>query len=104
MRAKGVSLLDEAREDLKRGEVFYESQEEGIGTYFIDSLLSDIASLPLYAGTHRKKYGSYYLKSKRFPFAIYYDLTDEIAIVIAVLDMRMNPKSIRSLLRQRKRD
>ena len=38
----------------------------GLGTYFLDSLYSDIESLRLYAGIHRLVYGDYYrLVSKR---------------------------------------
>jgi len=39
-----VEILDEAQEDLIGGFHFYESQEPGLGTYFLDSLFSDIDS------------------------------------------------------------
>jgi len=35
---------------------------------------------------------------KRFPFAIYYELTKDIATVVAVLDCRQNPISINKRL------
>lgn len=37
---------------------------------------------------------TYRLLADRFPFAIYYELKDDIATVIAVLDCRQNPASI----------
>jgi hypothetical protein len=33
--------------------------------------------------------------SKRFPFAIYYELQERTAYVVAVLDCRQNPDSIK---------
>lgn len=53
-----INILSSAVDDLHAGRLFYESQGEGIGTYFFDSLFSDIDSLALYAGVHLKVYGS----------------------------------------------
>jgi hypothetical protein len=39
---------------------------------------------------------------KRFPFAVYYEKEEELVEVIAVLDMRRNPKTLRSILADRK--
>ena len=41
-----IKILDEAQEDLIQGFRFYESQELGLGAYFLDCLFSDIDSLP----------------------------------------------------------
>ena len=45
-----VEILAEAEADLLDGYRFYESQEVGVGAYFLDSLLADLESLRLYAG------------------------------------------------------
>jgi len=37
-----IRILDTASQDLIDGARFYEKQEEGLGSYFIDSLFSDI--------------------------------------------------------------
>ena len=64
-----IRLLDRAEEDLIQGFDFYEKQERGIGTYFLDCLASDIESLRLYAGTHPVHFGRYRrLRSKRLRF------------------------------------
>jgi len=47
-----IRLLTSAFNDLAAGRDFYERQ--GTGGYFLDSLFSDIDSLVLYAGIHRK--------------------------------------------------
>jgi hypothetical protein len=45
-----IEILDQAQEDLIQGFRFYESQEPGLGVYFLDCLFSDIDSLLVYAG------------------------------------------------------
>jgi len=94
MKALEIIALEEVKNDLLAGKKFYDLNCDGIGSYFYDSLLSDIESLFLYAGIHSKHYGFYRMLSKKFPFAIYYELKKEIVIVVAVLDMRRNPKWI----------
>jgi len=98
MNIKHIQVLSEAEADLEDGRLFYESQEQGIGEYFWDSLLSDIESLIIYAGVHSKVYGYYRMSSKRFPYSIYYDLKDNAAYVIAVLPERRKPNWVRSKL------
>jgi hypothetical protein len=39
---------------------------------------------------------------KRFPFAAYYEIVEDVARVVAVLDMRRDPESIRAILAKRK--
>lgn len=97
-----VVVLEDAAADLESGRRFYESHQSGIGEYFIESLLSDLNSLNLYAGIHRNHFGFHRLLSKRFPFAVYYELEGETAFVYAVLDMRREPTWLRAELGRRK--
>lgn len=69
-----IQFLDVAKEDLVNGYYFYEQQMEGLGTYFLDSLFSDIDSIQIHAGIHRVIDGRHRSFSKRFPFAIYYTI------------------------------
>ncbi len=62
-----LRILPSAIEDLSDGSRFYETQVEGLGSYFIESVFSDIDSLKLYAGIHPKVFGYHRLLSKRFP-------------------------------------
>jgi plasmid stabilization system protein ParE len=93
-----IEILDDALDDLADGYQFYEEQEPEIGNYFLASLYSDIEALRLYAGIHRVVYGLHRSLSKRFPFAIYYDLQDDRVRVFAVLDGRRDPAAIRKRL------
>ena len=94
-----IEILPSAIEDLADGFNFYEKQDEGLGSYFLESLYSDIDSLRLYAGIHRKALGFHRSLCKRFPFAIYYDQVEKTARVWAVLDCRQNPSWIRRRLK-----
>ena len=92
-------ILPSAREDLAEGFAFYEQQGEGLGDYFLETLFSDIDSLRLYAGIHRRVFGLQRLLSRRFPFAIYYEREADAVLIHAVLDCRRDPAWIRSQLK-----
>ena len=102
MKVRKVVVLKEVADDLEEGRLFYDRKEPGIGDYFFDSLISDLESLRLYAGIHYKRFGLYRMLSKRFPFAIYYEIEENTARVIAVLDMRRNPAWIYGKLEKRR--
>ena len=61
-----VRTLSLAEADLYDGFLFYERKETGVGSYFIESLSSDIESLRLYAGVHRRVFGYHRMLAKRF--------------------------------------
>jgi len=89
-----IKILDEAEKDIAIGISFYESQKDGLGKYFLDSILSDIESLHMYAGIHIVISDYYRLLSKRFPFSIYYKIKKNIIYIYAVLDCRRDPNLI----------
>ena len=86
-----VEILLSAIADLAVGFAFYESQQPGLGGYFLDSLFADIDSLAHHAGIHRKVFGSHRLLAKIFPFAVYYSVENDRVRVKAVLDCRRDP-------------
>ena len=97
-----LRILDLAEADLINGYQFYELQSAGIGSYFLETLLSDIESLRLHAGIHRKVLGFHRLLSKRFPYAIYYSVNGETVSIWRVLDCRRNPGWIQIQLHKRR--
>ncbi|MEA2017272.1 MAG: type II toxin-antitoxin system RelE/ParE family toxin [Campylobacterota bacterium] len=101
MNIENVVALEEVSFDLKIAEQFYEKQNKGLGGYFKDSIISDIESLWLYGGIHNRTFGLYRLLSKRFPYGIYYEIDENIVIVVAVLDLRQNPNKISSFISNR---
>ena len=57
-----IEILDEAEADLIEGYHFYKAQDAGLGSYFLDSLFSDIDSLLIHAGMHAVVFGYLQLK------------------------------------------
>lgn len=94
-----VAILDEAQQDLIDGYRFYERQAAELGEYFFESVFTDIESLRNYAGIHELHWGYHRLLARRFPYAIYYRVSGELARVHAVLDCRMDPSGTRRRLR-----
>jgi len=95
-----LQILDLARNDLINGFRFYEDKEQGLGGYFLVNLYSDIESLKVFGGVHRKAYrGFHRALSKRFPFAIYDTVEEETVRIRAVVDCRKRPSWIRRHLK-----
>jgi hypothetical protein len=94
MKTYDVFLSEDALNDLHNGTEFYNRQEQGVGDYFWDCLISDFESLTLCAGVHKKVSGFHQMFAKRFPYTIYYTIFERKALVSAVLPMRRNPEWI----------
>ena len=101
MKVRNVFVLKEVINDLNDGKTFYDQREIGVGDYFWDSLLADIESLIIYAGIHYREHGLYRMLTKRFPYAVYYEVVDDNAYVLAVLPMRRSPAWIKRKLKGR---
>ena len=96
-----LQILDLARDDLIEGFRFYENKGRGLGDYFLVNLYSDIESLKVFGGIHRKAYrGFHRALSKRFPFAIYYTVERNIVRIRAIVDCRRKPSWIRKHLEE----
>jgi plasmid stabilization system protein ParE len=101
MNIKGIRLLTDAVGDLEDGKLFYDRQRPGAGDYFWDSLIADLESLILYAGVHARESGYYRMLSRRFPYAVYYEIRRSVVYVVAILPMRRNPARLREILNHR---
>jgi hypothetical protein len=76
----GIEVSKEAFEDLNNGADFYDLQEVGLGDYFWSALDTDMNSLVIHAGVHKKQYSLYRMLSQRFPLLIYSFLIFEMLI------------------------
>ena len=94
IRIQNIVILDDARNDLLDGKNFYDAQAIGVGDYFWDSLISDIESLYIHAGVHESHFHCFRMLSKRFPYAIYYQIESDTAHVIAILPIKRDPSWI----------
>ncbi len=95
-----LEILDLAINDLIEGYHFYESKEVGLGSYFLETLYTDIDALRVFGGVHRVAHKNFHRAlSKRFPFAIYYTMGSDVIRVRSVVDCRRDPSWIRQHLR-----
>jgi len=89
-----VRILLSAENDLQGGYDFYEKQSLGLGDYFYDTLYFEIGLLQRTAGIHSKRGNLFRVMSKKFPYRIYYQISDFMVYVRAVLDARQDPSKI----------
>lgn len=101
MKVRDVVVLSEVADDLNEGRTFYDQRKTGVGDYFWDGLYTDIESLMIYAGIHARQHGLYRMLAKRFPYAIYYEIVEDVVYVVAVLPMRRHPAWIKRRLEDR---
>jgi plasmid stabilization system protein ParE len=99
MQEYKLSITELAEQDLHSAKAFYDEQAPHLGQFFVDALLVDLESLHFYAGIHLKEYSYYRMLAKRFPFAIYYDIENDTAVIHAVLDTRQNPLTTKKRLK-----
>ncbi|HWM23777.1 MAG TPA: hypothetical protein VNP98_03060 [Chthoniobacterales bacterium] len=69
-----------------------EAQLPGLGANFREALYSDIGGLEDTGGIHRVVYKNYHRAlARRFPFAVFYTVSDQTVWVQAVVDCRREP-------------
>ncbi len=94
-----IRILPEAEADLARAADFYDAQAGGLGHYFIECLSGDIDALKIHAGVHERQHGLLRALSKRFPFAIFYEVAGSAIDFFTALNCRQDPDAIESRLR-----
>ena len=96
-----VALRPEASSDLVSAAAYFNDISDGWGDDFLNTIELDLAEHREEAGIHAIHYGLPCKFAKVFPFAIYYRVEAESAIVYAILSCRMSPDAHRSMLAQR---
>jgi plasmid stabilization system protein ParE len=99
---KNVIVLTEAAAGIEGARDYYEEREAGLGEYCVSSVLTDLESLAVFSGIHSRHFGFNRMISTHFPFGIYYRAHGDDTLVVAILDLRRNPKWIRKQLHQRR--
>lgn len=95
-----VKILLSGIKGIEVGKEFYDSQEKGVGNYFLETIFSEIESLRLHGGIHRKVFGYFRLLARKFPYAIYYIKEEDVVIVYRILDCRRDPDFHRKSLQR----
>jgi hypothetical protein len=93
-----IEIREEARGDLHIGYRFYEEQAVGLGRYFLECILADIDALGRLAGIHESVDGYHRMLSKRFPYAVFYEVVEGTVRISAILDCRRDPDWIHKRL------
>lgn len=96
-----VKVIRAAKTDIAASYLFYEKRQKGLGDYFVECILSDIADLEKTGGIHRKIHGYHHVNSRRFQSILYYRMADETVILSAILDGRINPAKQARILSHR---
>lgn len=87
-----VEIRVEARLDLVDAAWFYDRQRDKLGDYFLDRIFDDLKTLETNAGIHELTFGFHRKLVSRFPFAIYYLVSETVVDVVAILDCRRDPE------------
>ena len=93
-----VRTLGSALFDLADGRRFYDRQGVGVGDDFFSTLFAEIDALAVTGGVHRVVHGHHRALSRRFPYAIYYEVKAGEVVVCRVLDCRRDPGRISAML------
>jgi plasmid stabilization system protein ParE len=99
---KNVIVVARAGDDLENARVFYESQADGLGEQCVGSVLAHLTRLTRLSGIHSRAHGYHRMIERTFHLGIYYREEGDNVLVVAILDLRRDPKWIeKQLLRQR---
>ncbi len=98
---KNVIVLARASDDLEQARLFYEAQEQRVGDHCVTVVLRDLGNLAHLSGIHSRHHGYHRMITTAFHLGIYYREHGDDTLVVAILDLRRDPKWIRKQLRQR---
>jgi plasmid stabilization system protein ParE len=89
---KAVILRPEARQDALEAFRWYETRSPGLGVEFrcaLDATIERIASHPETYREHER--GLRHALVRRFPYAVYFRLVDDIVVVVGIIHTRRHP-------------
>jgi plasmid stabilization system protein ParE len=88
MKYYDIFLTELAQDDIESSREFYENQSLHLGTYFYDSLLADLEHCDFMQGFTKGIMAFFRMITRRFPYALYYDIEDQWVVVHAILHTR----------------
>ena len=100
MKSHRLIVRSCAERDIAPAIVGYEAIATGLGAMFLARTDAAIAAIRRAPEGCRKAHGEYrHLVLRRFPFGVFYLFDGETISVVAVLNLRQDPESIRAMLR-----
>ena len=102
MKSLPVEFLEFVEHDLRQARSFYDSWQFEGAAKFQQKFREAISWIGWNPEMFPKRY-RYFRRAiiRRSYFAVFYVIDQDAAVIVAVLDMRRNPRTIRSLLKSR---
>jgi plasmid stabilization system protein ParE len=92
-----LSIRPEAERDLEEARDWYEARREGLGGEFLTAVDDVFARMEMFPESYAPVYrGVRPARLHRFPYVVYYRITDTCLEVLAVLHGSRNPRAWRS--------
>ena len=99
MKSQPVEFLEAVEFDLRYAQDFYDSWQNGGAEKFLTRFREAVAAISWNPEQFPKKHRQFRRTIvRRTYFGIYFAIEPEVTIVVAVLDMRRDPRVIRELL------
>ena len=82
-------FLESARSEFQEAVDYYNQRQEGLGIEFAQEMDFVIERILADPTSYEKGSGNVYsLRTKRFPYAVFYALEDETVVILAVMHLR----------------
>ena len=102
MRSQPVEFLEVIEDDVRYARVYYDSWKTGGAEWFQERMREAISWIEWNPEMFQKKYRHFRRTIIRETyFGIFFAIEPEVTTVLAVLDLRQDPKGIRRTLRTR---
>ena len=87
-----VWLRPQARAEIRRARAWYDEQVPGLGSQFVRALEAGVEAISERPEAFPKVYGEYrQCLIRRLPYSIYFRITDDAIVIIAVHHQRRDP-------------
>jgi hypothetical protein len=97
-----LRFLPIVEEDALAGYTWYEEKARGLGGEFLRAFYACAREIPRNPLLYPKVYGEFRRRLlRRFPYAIYFRIEDEMAIIFGLFHCARDPRTIRAQLQDR---
>lgn len=98
-----LRFLPEVEEDIIGGYVWYEAKSSGLGEEFLRIFYASASEIPRHPLLYPKIHNEFRRRLlRRFPYAIYFMIKDDLIIVCGLFHCARDPHTIRTKLKNRK--
>jgi hypothetical protein len=104
MKSQKVEALDEVERDVRSAMAFYDSWRSDGGRYFEEQFYETLSWIEWNPELFPKRYKIFRRAIIRNTyFGVFYAIEPEVTTVVAVLDLRQRPSTIRRIVKTRRR-